>query len=485
MTFPAPDVIDYTSRDFASIRDDLIALIPTFTPQWTSTSENDFGIVLLELWSYVGDILNYYADAVANEGFLDTATQRSSVLRLAAMLGYVPTNAQAAELDVAIINTSDAPIVVPALTQVATTADAANTNPVVFETQADVTIGAGVTATGIECLQGVTVTDAVYNATGAADQSFTLFNNSVIQGSVTINVTIGVITTPWTYFPNLLSAGPYDNAFSLLTDANGIVTVQFGDGANGVIPPNLATVTPAYRVGGGVVGNVAVGAITTILTPVPAGAVLVLAPDANQSTAGVGGVDIETTASIQQNAPLAFVTLQRCVTLDDYANLAVLTPGIGRALAISGIPTSVTVYVAPDGGGSLTTEDHDTVLAALEAAAPAPVSITVLPPTYVGIAVAATLYLAPNAPQAVAIAEAQAAYASLLSFDNVIFGDVISPNDIYLALQGVDGLLYANVTALYIDTDSPGLGAIALSNDEFPMASTMMGAISFTASGGV
>ena len=38
-------VVDYTSRDYVSIRADLINLIPQFLPEWTSRSESDFGIV--------------------------------------------------------------------------------------------------------------------------------------------------------------------------------------------------------------------------------------------------------------------------------------------------------------------------------------------------------------------------------------------------------------------------------------------------------
>ena len=82
--------IDYQSRDFTSIRDDLINLIPNFAPQWTSRDSTDFGIVLIELFSYMGDILNYYIDRAANENFLATATQRDTVLNLARLLNYSP-----------------------------------------------------------------------------------------------------------------------------------------------------------------------------------------------------------------------------------------------------------------------------------------------------------------------------------------------------------------------------------------------------------
>ncbi len=85
MPDPLPP-IDYTSRDYAAFRQDMIDAIPTRLPEWTSRSPNDFGITLIELFAYMGDILSFYGDRIANEAFLETATLRSSVLKIAAML---------------------------------------------------------------------------------------------------------------------------------------------------------------------------------------------------------------------------------------------------------------------------------------------------------------------------------------------------------------------------------------------------------------
>src|SRR5687768_16267805 len=62
----------------------------TKLPEWTSRSANDFGVVLIEEFAYVADILSYYIDRVADESFLSTARLRSSVLNIADMLGYRP-----------------------------------------------------------------------------------------------------------------------------------------------------------------------------------------------------------------------------------------------------------------------------------------------------------------------------------------------------------------------------------------------------------
>jgi predicted phage baseplate assembly protein len=48
----------------------------------------DFSIALLDGWATVGDVLTFYDERIANEGFLRTATERRSVLELARLVGY-------------------------------------------------------------------------------------------------------------------------------------------------------------------------------------------------------------------------------------------------------------------------------------------------------------------------------------------------------------------------------------------------------------
>jgi hypothetical protein len=69
-------VIDYLARDYNSFRQALIDLIPAKLPEWTDRSESSFGIVLIELFAYMADILSYYQDRLANEAFLTTAQER-------------------------------------------------------------------------------------------------------------------------------------------------------------------------------------------------------------------------------------------------------------------------------------------------------------------------------------------------------------------------------------------------------------------------
>jgi len=81
-------IIDYVTKDYAGFRQGMLDLIPLLLPQWTDRSESDFGVVLIEMFAYVADILSYYQDRVANEAYLSTATQRRSVVELLRLIDY-------------------------------------------------------------------------------------------------------------------------------------------------------------------------------------------------------------------------------------------------------------------------------------------------------------------------------------------------------------------------------------------------------------
>jgi len=54
----------------------------------TTRAADDPAIALLDAWASVADVLTFYQERIANEGFLRTATERRSVLELARTIGY-------------------------------------------------------------------------------------------------------------------------------------------------------------------------------------------------------------------------------------------------------------------------------------------------------------------------------------------------------------------------------------------------------------
>lgn len=83
--------IKYTSRDFTSIKSDLLNYTKRYYPnQYRDFSANSFGSLMLDTVSYIGDMLSFYLDYQVNESFITTAIERKNILKLAQQLGYKP-----------------------------------------------------------------------------------------------------------------------------------------------------------------------------------------------------------------------------------------------------------------------------------------------------------------------------------------------------------------------------------------------------------
>jgi hypothetical protein len=89
--------------------------IPTHEPldRWRARQDNDLGIMLLEMWAYVLDILSFYDERIANETYLRTALQQSSMHQLVQLIGYRPRPDLAATVVLATIAEGKQPVTLP------------------------------------------------------------------------------------------------------------------------------------------------------------------------------------------------------------------------------------------------------------------------------------------------------------------------------------------------------------------------------------
>jgi len=88
-----PTNVKYTNKDFSSIKNDLIEYTKSYFPDtYKDFNETSPGMMLIELSSYVGDVLSYYIDYNYKENLLATATEKRNVRRLSEFLGYKTPN---------------------------------------------------------------------------------------------------------------------------------------------------------------------------------------------------------------------------------------------------------------------------------------------------------------------------------------------------------------------------------------------------------
>lgn len=90
----------YRIGDYRRFRQRLLAALPTaLSPpsgvqgqaplaSLTTRDDADPAIALLDAWAVVADVLTFYQERIANEGFLRTAVERRSILELARAIGY-------------------------------------------------------------------------------------------------------------------------------------------------------------------------------------------------------------------------------------------------------------------------------------------------------------------------------------------------------------------------------------------------------------
>lgn len=470
--------LDYTSKDYASFREDMLNAIPARMPEWTSRSPNDFGIVLIELFAYMGDALSFYGDRIANEAYLDTAVLRSSVLNIARMLDYRPTGNVAATVTLQFTTrATGGSVTIPAGTRVSTV-PVAGQEPVVFETSASLTIADVAPNTGtVQAIQGTTVTDEALGVSdGSIDQIFSLFNSPVIENSQIISVNEGVGAVVWRFIANLIDANPADQVYTTFLDENNVLNIQFGDGINGRVPPNGATVSATYRVGGGQAGNVGAGTLKTMVANITN----VIA--VTNTSSAEGGADAETLDDIRINAPKALTTLDRAVTLKDYANLSLKVAGIAKAKAQASVYTNINLYVAPYNGSPTnlaSTALKTTLQAYLEGRKMVNATVTILDPTYVPINVSAQVTVLNEFSREVIRLEVDKAVKNLMAFDNVNFGDRVTISKIYKTIMAVPGVDYVAVSVL--SRTVSGLADVQVADNEIPSQGTVL----ITALGGI
>jgi len=81
--------INYTSRDFNTIKQDLINYAKTYySNTYQDFNEAGFGSLMIDTVAYIGDILSFYLDYQANESYLNTAIEYQNVIKLARQIGY-------------------------------------------------------------------------------------------------------------------------------------------------------------------------------------------------------------------------------------------------------------------------------------------------------------------------------------------------------------------------------------------------------------
>jgi len=309
--------LDISQLDFDGIKDNL----KTFLSQQNEFTDYDFegsGMnVLLDVLAYNTHYLGYNANMLANEMYLDSADQRSSVVSLAKQVGYTPRSASAATatIDVVVNNASGASLTMARGTKFTTTVDETSYS---FVNNADISISP---VDGAYKFSNLVVYEGTYlnykytaNTTDT-DQRFIIPNDNVDTTTLTVKVqesSSDSTTNTYSLATGITSLDSTSKVFFLQEVENGRFEVYFGDGVLGQAIADGNIVILDYITCNRDESN---GATSFTLSGTVGGFSNVTITTLDNAA---GGDAPETIKSIKYNAPRDYTAQDRAVTADDY-----------------------------------------------------------------------------------------------------------------------------------------------------------------------
>jgi hypothetical protein len=443
---------DFASRDYENIKRDLLRRAERILPEWTDRDPGDFTMMLIDLWAYMGDIMHYYIDRAAGESFLDTATQKESILALANLFDYSPRTRTAARSTVYISNSSTASVSVPKGTVLIAEGDDSDYE---FFTSQNLVILAG-SQGSVVCNEGKRTVDAtlVSNATGQVGQVYTINNNLVIPSTVEVYVyEDGNTPVKWTRVANINSIPTGMSGFSTYVDTEGYTRVVFGNRLSGRVPPPGVRIAVNYETTNGSLGNVGQNKIKYFKSSQPSGVLI------TSSTLATGGSSGENLDSIKRSIRSSIKAQARAVTLNDYVAISTQLTGVFKSVASytpGATGGSVSVYTIPYiadyhtyTSNSITVDTDvatnvQTILqqmSMLGITVTAPTSITVRPRTITG-----TIHVTPGYVASQVLEGVKSVIDSMFLLENIEFGKDIRVGDLYKKIHSTEGVDYAELT---------------------------------------
>ena len=378
--------LEISQLDFDGIKDNL----KTFLSQQDEFTDYDFEgsgtNVLLDVLAYNTPYLGYNANMLANEMFLDSADQRTSVVSLAKQVGYTPRSASSsvATIDVVVNNASGASLTMSRGTKFSTTIDETNYS---FVNNADVTISPqdGVyTFSDLVIYEGTYLNFKYTANTTDTDQRFIIPNDFVDTTTLTVKVqesSSDSTTNTYTLASGVTGIDSTSKVYFLQEVENGRYEVYFGDNVLGQAIADGNIVILDYITCNLDESN---GASTFTLSGTVGGFANVTITTLNNAN---NGSSPETIKSIKYNAPRDYSAQDRAVTAEDYKVLVKSIYANAQSVQVYGgedaaIPDYGKVYISikAKSGSNLTEATKVSLVRSLKSYAVASVIPVIIDP---------------------------------------------------------------------------------------------------------
>jgi hypothetical protein len=352
MTIPVPQLDD---RRWADLVDEAKAFLRDKTDTWTDFSSSDPGIVLVELFAHLTELMIYRLNRVPEKAYFE-------YLRLIG-LSIRPPAAAVVQLEFQSDKPATAPIPIPRGVRVSVNRVSGGTEPPLFTTDDPASIEVGqqsVTVLAHHCdfVEG----ELVGTGTGQPAQTVAVGRPPVIAPTGNeLDLVLGVEARPdeltervparnyegrpfriWQEVDSFVNRSPEDTVYVADRYTGRIVFAPAvhlpDDDADPNAPPTPLAAVPAagreirawYRRGGGSAGNIPAGTISVLKDTVP-GVQTVTNP-----AAATGGRPAELLEEALIRGPQELHAVERAVTADDYEAIALKAGGaVARARAFT------------------------------------------------------------------------------------------------------------------------------------------------------
>ncbi len=368
MALTSPDLDD---RDFAQLMSQALDRLRSSCSEWTDLSAGDPGIVLLELFAYLTEVMIYRLNRVPEKVYME-------FLRLLGVQ-LEPPAAAAVRLHFSLPSAASSRLEIPAGTRVTVGRTQPSQQAPIFRTGRPGVIEKGKTSVELpayhcDMVQG----ELAGQGTGQAGQWVRAARIPIAAGlTEDLELLVGVEAVEGELTARSRAVEYAGKAFQIWSEVDSFADLEDGDGSvyradrntgtitfapeverlaeEGLQPAKLLARVPGagkeirlwYPTGGGPEGNLAAQTLTLLKDPIPKLQVTNPQPAA-------GGRAAETLENAVRRGPLEFHSLQRAVTARDYELLAVRRGAVSRAKAFTSVrlwaharPGEVQVLMVP------------------------------------------------------------------------------------------------------------------------------------------
>jgi hypothetical protein len=436
----------FSGRDFSAEFERLLTILRQELPLLSDLNHSDAGVALIRLVAREGDMLSFMTDRVFEEGYIDSARFRQSLVDLARTVGYLPEIYSPASTSVTLTRLAGVTGAIP----IPIHSSFFRGDDTEYLTVSGVTMSSGVNSVEIDAIQGTvvnaTVSPSEFEITDRSEQPRYNLGTGIAYGSLTMQH--GNPAIEWTEVDSFYRSFSEDYNFLIeLNGDTGEAWLVVGDGSKGAgLPSEDLSISYVQTVGS--TGNGGHSTITRVSDS------LKDYVTCTNSIACTGGAEPETTTELRKQIPDVTQTQRRMVICEDYEALLEHIPGVKQVKAMDRNDSDefphlyIVLYVLPNGGGEISPYLRQEILSVcnerghlgdwagryiIKPATPLPVNVS----CKIGVA---KTHVTGDVVTAV-----ETVIANYLSADNMTIGGTLSYSDLHTAISRVPGVSYTQL----------------------------------------